>query len=103
MTRANSIRNREGKSAARNRSMAASAERSLADLKLRKSGILVMDSLPLGGAYLCVLRDQRGPARYRYFLFRGRIGKQRILRMGGFRSNLSGGGDELGASRNPGW
>jgi hypothetical protein len=32
MTRANSIRNREGKSAARNRSMAASAERSLADL-----------------------------------------------------------------------
>jgi hypothetical protein len=81
--------------------MAASAERSLADLTLRKSGIRVMDSLPWG-AYLCVLRDQRGPARYGYFLFRGRIGKQRILRMGGFRSNLSGGCEELGASRNLG-
>src|ERR1700730_2501995 len=43
----------------------------------------------LGGAYLCVLRDQRGPARYGYFLFRGRIGKQRIVRVGGFRSNPS--------------
>jgi|ERR1700730_11275977 hypothetical protein len=58
MTRANSIRNREGKSAARNRSMAASAERSLADLKLRKSGILVMDSLPWG-AHICVFYETK--------------------------------------------
>src|SRR6202022_2767171 len=58
MTRANSIRNREGKSAARNRSMAASAERSLADLTLRKSGIRVMDSLPWG-AHICVFYETK--------------------------------------------
>jgi hypothetical protein len=58
MTRANSIRNREGKSAARNRSMAASAERCPADLTLRKSGIRVMDSLPWG-AHICVFYETK--------------------------------------------
>src|SRR3984893_15018538 len=58
MTRTNSIRNREGKSAARNRSMAASAERCPADFTLRKSGIGFVASTRWG-AHICVFYETK--------------------------------------------